>query len=129
MKKLTLIALAFLALNLNAQTGSFVYNSFTNSATFICTGCSTTYYYNVTKKNGTPTTYSATTDTLILSNAGDIILFAVSNSSSSGFAPIWTSANGLPVELIYLKGNIVKTPIKNTIYILPNKTKVIFLDN
>ena len=33
------------------------------------------------------------------------------------------------IVFIDLKGNIVKTPIKNTIYILPNKTKVIFLDN
>ena len=33
------------------------------------------------------------------------------------------------IVFIDLNGNIVKTPIKNTIYILPNKTKVMFLEN
>jgi hypothetical protein len=112
MKKLTLIALAFLALNLNAQqpqiTGNLTYYSNGDSAVFNCTsGCGTPFVYQIIKTvNGKDTTISdsSTSYPLTILSAGGIKILRIKNLTITNPQVAWSAPHGLPVELIYFKG-------------------------
>lgn len=101
MKKILFLALAFLALQSNAQSGTLVYNASTNQATFTCSGCSSTYFYEYVE--GTANTIvsgSTSSNPFVIPNGGGIKSFKVSNTSSpSTWKDIRVATTGLPVEL------------------------------
>jgi hypothetical protein len=110
MKKLTLIALAFLALNLNAQqiTGNLTYYSNGDSAVFNCTiGCDTPFVYEITKTVNSKDTIildSSRSYPLTILNAGGIKILKIRNLTITTPQVAWSAPHGLPVELIYFKG-------------------------
>jgi hypothetical protein len=108
MKKIILfLGNVIIVSNLIAQSGTITYNSGTQDATFNCTGCSGTYFYEYTSgPSNTVTSASTTLNPLTISSAGGIKNFKVSNTSSTGsWTDIRVATTGLPVELTLFKNN------------------------
>lgn len=108
MKKIILFFVTVLFVSsLLAQSGTITYDAATQNATFTCTGCTPPYFYEYTSGPSNTVTSNSTSDNpLIISTAGGIKTFKVSNTSSTGpWTDIRVATTGLPVELTFFKNN------------------------